>query len=59
MEELLAVEQGQVKEIHPWLANGLSSVTYSATRGLPMMEFRGSTFESFLLPIANPVKVLK
>lgn len=40
------------------LANALSSLTYSTSRGILMMRLSGTALQSFILPIVDPNKLI-
>ena len=45
-------------ELHPGLANALSSVTYSTSRGILLTRLQGTALQNFVLPIINPNTLL-
>lgn len=44
--------------LNPGLANALSSVTYSTSRGILLTRLQGTALQNFILPIINPNKLL-
>ena len=46
-------------ELHHGLANALSSVTYSTSRGILLTRLQGSALQNLVLPIINPNKLLQ
>lgn len=45
-------------EVNPVLANALSSITYSTSRGILLTRLQGTAFQNFILPIINPNNLL-
>lgn len=45
-------------ELNQVLANALSSVTYSTSRGILLTRLQGTALQNFVLPIINPNKLL-
>jgi hypothetical protein len=45
-------------ELHPELANAISSITYSTSRGILLTRLQGTAFQNFILPIINPNTLL-
>ncbi len=46
-------------EMHHGLANALSSITYSTSRGILLTRLQGTALQNFVLPIINPNKLLQ
>ncbi|MGJ7033689.1 hypothetical protein [Niabella hirudinis] len=46
-------------KINSALANALSSVTYSTSRGILLTRLQGTALQNFVLPIINPNKLLR
>lgn len=58
LNELAKLDEKNLIELHPGLANALSSVTYSTSRGILLTRLQGTALQNFLLPIINPNKLL-
>ena len=58
LEELALPEKNERLTLNPGLANALSSVTYSTSRGILLTRLQGTAFQNFILPIINPNKLL-
>ncbi|SFE43353.1 hypothetical protein [Thermoflexibacter ruber] len=58
LQELAKLDTNNLIELHPDLANALSSVTYSTARGILLTRFQGTALQNFVLPIINPTKLL-
>jgi hypothetical protein len=56
--ELANSNENNLIELHPALANALSSVTYSTSRGILLTRLQGTALQNFVLPIINPNKLL-
>jgi hypothetical protein len=59
LKELAKLDSKNEIELDFGLANALSSITYSTTRGILMIRFQGTSLESFILPVINPNSLLK
>ena len=59
LEELATPEKNKRLNINPGLANALSSVTYSTSRGILLTRLQGTALQNFVLPIINPNKLLR
>lgn len=58
LEELAKTDSNNLIELHPALANALSSVTYSTSRGILLTRLLGTALQKFVLPIINPNNLL-
>lgn len=58
LEELATPEKNKRLNLNPGLANALSSVTYSTSRGIPLTRLQGTALQNFVLPIINPNNLL-
>lgn len=58
LEELATPEKNKRLSLNPGLANALSSVTYSTSRGILLTRLQGTALQNFVLPIINPNKLL-
>ncbi len=58
LEELATHEKNKRLNLHPGLANALSSVTYSTSRGILLTRLQGTALQNFVLPIINPNNLL-
>lgn len=58
LEELAVPEKSNRLNLNPGLANALSSVTYSTSRGILLTRLQGTALQNFVLPIINPSKLL-
>jgi hypothetical protein len=58
LEELAKPEKNKRLNLHPGLANALSSVTYSTSRGILLTRLQGTALQNFVLPIINPNNLL-
>ncbi len=59
LEELAISEKNDRLILNPGLANALSSVTYSTSRGILLIRLQGTALQNFVLPIINPNKLLR
>jgi hypothetical protein len=59
MEELAILEKNKRLNLNPALANALSSVTYSTSRGILLIRLQGTALQNFVLPIINPNNLLR
>jgi hypothetical protein len=46
-------------KMKPVLANSIAAISYSTSRGVLLMQIKGSALEKFILPIINPNELLK
>jgi hypothetical protein len=46
-------------EVHPGLANAISSISYSTARGILLTRFQGTALREFILPVIDPNSLLK
>lgn len=58
LSDLAKPDDNQLIELHPGLANALSSVTYSTSRGVLLTRLQGTALQNFVLPIINPNQLL-
>ena len=58
LNELARPDEKNLIALHPGLANALSSVTYSTSRGILMTRLQGTALQNFMLPVINPNKLL-
>lgn len=58
LEYLAMPEKNNRLNLNPGLANALSSVTYSTSRGILLTRLQGTALQNFILPIINPNKLL-
>lgn len=58
LSELATIGDNDLIELHADLANALSSVTYSTSRGILLTRLQGTALQNFVLPIINPNKLL-
>ncbi|HOJ67131.1 MAG TPA: hypothetical protein PLZ54_09185 [Paludibacteraceae bacterium] len=58
LEELAKLDANNLIELNYTLANALSSVTYSTSRGILLTRLQGTALQNFILPIINPNKLL-
>lgn len=58
LEELAILEKNKRLNLNSGLANALSSVTYSTSRGILLTRLQGTALQNFILPIINPNKLL-
>lgn len=58
LEELAIPEENNRLILNSGLANALSSVTYSTSRGILLTKHSGTALQNFILPIINPNKLL-
>jgi hypothetical protein len=59
LDELAKLEKNKRLNLNPGLANALSSVTYSTSRGILLTRLQGTALQNFVLPIINPNKLLQ
>ena len=59
LEELAILEKNKRLRLNPGLANALSSVTYSTSRGIFLTRLQGTALQNFILPIIKPNKLLQ
>lgn len=58
LHDLAKPDDKNLIDLHPGLANALSSVTYSTSRGILLTRLQGTALQNFVLPIINPNKLL-
>lgn len=58
LEELATPQKNKRLNLNTGLANALSSVTYSTSRGILLTRLQGTALQNFVLPIINPNKLL-
>ncbi len=58
LEELALPDKSERLSLNPGLANALSSVTYSTSRGVILTRLQGTALQNFVLPVINPNKLL-
>jgi len=58
LDELAIPEKNKQLNLNPGLANALSSVTYSTSRGILLTRLKGTALQNFVLPVINPNKLL-
>lgn len=58
LDELASLGEKKQVNLDPNLANALSSVTYSTSRGILLTRLQGTALQNFVLPIINPNKLL-
>ena len=58
LEELATPKKDNQLSLNPEMANALSSVTYSTSRGILLTRLQGTALQNFVLPIINPGKLL-
>ncbi|MBK9270254.1 MAG: hypothetical protein IPM48_01540 [Saprospiraceae bacterium] len=58
LEELATRKRNKRLNLHPGLANALSSVSYSTSRGILLTRLQGTALQNFVLPIINPNNLL-
>lgn len=59
LEDLAIPEKNKRLSLNPGLANALSSVTYSTSRGILLTRLQGTALQNFVLPIINPNILLR
>jgi hypothetical protein len=59
LEGLAVTEKNKRLNLNPGLANALSSITYSTSRGILMTRLQGTALQNFILPVINPNKLLQ
>jgi hypothetical protein len=50
--------KANIVDVSPTLANAISSITYSTSRGILMSRFKGTALENFILPVISPNDLL-
>jgi len=59
LAELAIPDKNNRLNVNPGLANSLSSVTYSTSRGILITRLQGTALQNFVLPIINPTNLLR
>jgi hypothetical protein len=59
LEELAEPETNNRLKLNPALANALSSITYSTSRGILLIRLQGTALQNFVLPVINPNKLVQ
>ncbi len=59
LEELAILEKNNKLILNSGLANALSSVTYSTSRGILLIRLQGTALQNFILPIIDPAQLLQ
>lgn len=58
LKDLAKPEKNNLIDLNPALANAISSVTYSTSRGILLTRLQGTAFQKFILPVINPNSLL-
>lgn len=58
LDELAFPGKNNNIDLDPALANAISSITYSTSRGILLIRLQGTELQNFILPIINPGKLL-
>lgn len=58
LDELAKSGKNNLIDLNPTLANALSSITYSTSRGLLLTKLQGTALQNFILPVINPNSLL-
>ncbi len=58
LKELAVSDDASLIDLDQHLANALSSITYSTSRGVLLTRLQGTAFQNFILPVINPNKLL-
>ncbi|MBA9078257.1 hypothetical protein [Rufibacter quisquiliarum] len=58
LDELAKPDENGVIELDASLGNALASIAYSTSRGILLTRLQGTAFQSFILPVINPNKLL-
>lgn len=59
LKELAILEKNKRLNLNPGLANALSSVTYSTSRGILLTKLQGTALQNFVLPVIDPNNLLQ
>jgi len=59
MEELTRQEENKLLEIDSYLATAISAISFSTSRGILLTRMQGTAFQNFILPVVDPVKLLR
>ena len=59
LEELAIPDKNNRLALNPGLANALSSVSYSTSRGILLTRLQGTALQNFVLPVINPNKLIR
>lgn len=59
LSELAFLGKNKRLKLNPALANALSSITYSTSRGILLTRLQGTALQNFVLPVINPNKLLQ
>ncbi len=59
LEELVMEGKNKRMNVDPTLANALSAVTYSTSRGILLTRLQGTALQDFVLPIINPNELFR
>lgn len=59
LEELSKLNKSKLVELNPLLANALSSITYSTSRGVLLTRLQGTALQNFILPVIDPTVLLQ
>lgn len=59
ISELTKLNENNIVEVNPYLSNALSSIIYSTSRGLLYARMQGTVLQKFILPIIDPIKLLR
>lgn len=57
--ELIEMQEKAAPKVHPHLLYSLTGVAYSTARGILLERLRGSVFKGYVLPVADPVKMIR
>ncbi len=59
IEELTTLREGGLVDVDANLANAISAISYSTSRGILLTRMQGTAFQQFILPIIDPTRLLK
>lgn len=59
IEELTMLRDGDLVDVDANLANAVSAISYSTSRGILLTRMQGTAFQSFILPVINPTRLLR
>ncbi len=59
IEDLAFLREGDVVDVDANLANAISAISYSTSRGILLTRMQGTAFQQFILPVIDPSRLLR
>ena len=59
IEDLTVLRDGDLVDVDANLASAISAISYSTSRGILLTRMQGTAFQSFILPVIDPTRLLR